>query len=894
MTRISSYSVDKNIGGNDKWIGSDAQNSLMTKNFTPNNVASYFNDNNVIDIGTSVRYRYQTLDIGEPRAQGTISFETEIGPQVNFSSITTFLLAKNTLKQNNISSYLNFLTGSYVLLSKASNINIFGYYRITSIEAYVPDPNFFVVDVTFVNGNGFIYEDLDYLISLVDKQSGGGGIETVTGTLVDNTDPLNPIINKQDIDSVLNTGNTTSNGVVFFSESSGVEINTENAPQSIIFYDDSGVLSFMNKEAFYLSDTSRPLGDYLIEAQNGYISFLNAQISFVQNEIQLSNIPIKFTGSNVPNLVRLLNDNTSTGITDAKLRATANEEEFIAYLSDIEAYSPSLQQVTDVGNTTTNEIVCTSDNLSGVGLSPDGQIVINSSGEGKNVYIDAVLASETRTQHLPDKDGTFAMLSDIPSLTGFVPYTGAIADVELGDNDLYLAKLWLYDEPNGGHGSVHLTDGVFHVEDVDGHSMITFEDQFFTFSKTSSIRALLDLSDLSINRDYLFPDESGTLALTSDIPTITPAALTKTDDTNVTLTLGGTPATSLLQSVSLTLGWAGTLADSRISSSSNWNTAYSDRLKWDGGATGLVAATGRTSLGATTVGGNLFTLTNPSSITFIRVNADNSISTLDASSFRTAIGAGTSSTNGTVTSVAAITLGTSGTDLSSTVANGTTTPVITLNVPDASATARGVITIGAQTIAGAKTFSTAPILNSLSALSILATDASKNVQSLDTATYPSLTELTTLKGVTSPIQTQFNNLGFSQSGLTSYTGTITWAGTTAPSGTNNFSYNWTKIGNQVTLTITLVYGTAGTSNTSVAMTLPSGSPTPIKPTGLSGALDKLYIGTGKLTQNTTSALTNANETVLRSNSGNNGFEVVVSQTSVNARLVNATLQYFTA
>jgi hypothetical protein len=57
--------------------------------------------------------------------------------------------------------------------------------------------------------------------------------------------------------------------------------------------------------------------------------------------------------------------------------------------------------------------------------------------------------------------------------------------------------------------------------------------------------------------------------------TITPSALTKTDDTNVTLTLGGTPTTSLLQAVSLTLGWTGTLADGRIASASTWNAKES-------------------------------------------------------------------------------------------------------------------------------------------------------------------------------------------------------------------------------------------------------------------------------------------------------------------------------
>lgn len=62
------------------------------------------------------------------------------------------------------------------------------------------------------------------------------------------------------------------------------------------------------------------------------------------------------------------------------------------------------------------------------------------------------------------------------------------------------------------------------------------------------------------------------------------------------------------------------------------------------------AATARTNLGATTVGANLFTLTNPSAIRFPRINANNTVSALDAASFRSAIGAGTG--NATVTSVA--------------------------------------------------------------------------------------------------------------------------------------------------------------------------------------------------------------------------------------------------
>jgi hypothetical protein len=70
-------------------------------------------------------------------------------------------------------------------------------------------------------------------------------------------------------------------------------------------------------------------------------------------------------------------------------------------------------------------------------------------------------------------------------------------------------------------------------------------------------------------------------------------------------------------------------------------------LQWDGGSTSLVAATGRTSLGGTTVGQSFFTLTNPGAISFPEISAANAVSAVSASTLRTDIGAGNVNNTGT-------------------------------------------------------------------------------------------------------------------------------------------------------------------------------------------------------------------------------------------------------
>jgi len=243
MTQISRYIIDTKVTGSDKWIGSDSETQNTTKNFTPTKLAVYFNENQVIDIGTPIRYRYDILQPLDDRLRGTITFEPQVGTPYNFSDITNFILSKYTLKQNDVSEYLTFLVGKKILISSADDVNIFGYYRLDSLIENLIEPNFFDVTLTYLTGNGAIVEDKDYLISLVDAFS--GDTPTKTSDLInDGEDGVHPFITAQDVvtptlQQVVNTGNGVSN----FGGIGTASIQSTN---------------FTNNRTLYLNDNSYP------------------------------------------------------------------------------------------------------------------------------------------------------------------------------------------------------------------------------------------------------------------------------------------------------------------------------------------------------------------------------------------------------------------------------------------------------------------------------------------------------------------------------------------------------------------------------------------------------------------------------------------------------------
>lgn len=72
---------------------------------------------------------------------------------------------------------------------------------------------------------------------------------------------------------------------------------------------------------------------------------------------------------------------------------------------------------------------------------------------------------------------------------------------------------------------------------------------------------------------------------------VTPAALTRVDDSNVTITLGGTPGTALLQATSLTMGWSGQLGLTRGGTNANLTASNGGIVYSTAGALDILAGT---------------------------------------------------------------------------------------------------------------------------------------------------------------------------------------------------------------------------------------------------------------------------------------------------------------
>jgi hypothetical protein len=279
------------------------------------------------------------------------------------------------------------------LLYKADDVNVFGYYDIVSIEPYVDDNNFYVVTLSFIEGNGSIEEDMDYMISMIDINTAEAqDLQSVTdiGSITTNTITAEAFI-KHDGDGtnlLLDDGTTIPLADVG-SQSLQDVTDIGNTTDHTIIIDSTNYYSSLGPDA--IGTENKDTGTYAYIGQDGLLGFRNE----LSQDSQLKNTDVTNNGV----------------ILEFPDKATGSYT--IATTDDVPT-TPGLQQVTDEGAITTNSI--TADKLIKDGgtlrefLMADGSVTIGNGG----VYSYEIHVSQVDGN---DTTGTGAVLNPVASIT---------------------------------------------------------------------------------------------------------------------------------------------------------------------------------------------------------------------------------------------------------------------------------------------------------------------------------------------------------------------------------------------------------------------------------------------------------------------------------------------
>jgi len=224
----------------------------------------------------------------------------------------------------------------------------------------------------------------------------------------------------------------------------------------------------------------------------------------------------------------------------------------------------------------------TSSYASMISMSPSNKIVIDSNSQG--VLFGGTIGQGAYTYTLPSATGTLALTSQIP--TGFIPYTGANSNVDLGVYTLTAASLII----TGGNGTGgNLTFGqsnAFSIPNAN-FSAIDAITTSFAFAITAADSTYkyfkFETTGLTNNtlRSYIMPDANGTFALTSDIT----SAISGTTNTLAKFTSSNAIGNSMLSDDGTTLTSTGATRSNLYIKAAN--NSYYGQIAFTNGTNGL-------------------------------------------------------------------------------------------------------------------------------------------------------------------------------------------------------------------------------------------------------------------------------------------------------------------
>jgi hypothetical protein len=163
MARIETYVLKDKVIDGDKWIGTDSSGQ-KTKNFGPETLADYMNEENAVTIAGQCTFKFQSDSTGG-RQSGSISLDSFGGDNILMSSLGSFKLSENAYRTLRVAEYMLTLVGKKIIIVEAGNPNVFGIYLLTDMSESIY-PGFYDVSLSLIQANGNITGGAFYSIAI--------------------------------------------------------------------------------------------------------------------------------------------------------------------------------------------------------------------------------------------------------------------------------------------------------------------------------------------------------------------------------------------------------------------------------------------------------------------------------------------------------------------------------------------------------------------------------------------------------------------------------------------------------------------------------------------------------------------------------------------------------
>jgi hypothetical protein len=437
MARIHTYEDDNLVRGNDKWIGSDSQNSNQTKNFTADKVASYFSNSGVVLFPNSVTLKYTEWQNPAGSPSGFFWIYTPSGNTTPFSNVSSFGLSKKDLKVRFFDEFVSSIEGDFIYFFNSINPNCFSIYKLLSVEDHPDNSNLLKIDVEFIRGNGFLNFNEPFLFGLLDRKVEYGDLNNAPTNLSEFTNDVGFIT----IDDIP----TTSLLALDFSPHASFYGNEYKAGD-VVYY-----LGRIYKAKFNNDSVLPEVGG------NTYWEDLGTGLRLRQVNSDWNSTEGDSLILNKPNIPTKTSDLTNDGedgvnpfITSSDL-PTNNIDDVLVNGNEVTSDTPIIYPDNGVSQTIYQ-------NGEATFIDPIAEKTTSFASLGILHYLNAFLNTKRTivkfdepTQlndiSFPNESGTLATKEHVSD--NYVPYTGAIQDVDLGEHEIKAGQITLDTSPTG-------------------------------------------------------------------------------------------------------------------------------------------------------------------------------------------------------------------------------------------------------------------------------------------------------------------------------------------------------------------------------------------------------------------------------------------------------------